>query len=119
MSHWDIHFLLGFVIGLVLSGKIGYALLGGLFSIVVDFDHIWIWVLQIEPPFVLPSIIFDITSIGRPFHTIYAFILYAIIITILAPVKQKEKSKVLLILIVCAIGHLWLDTFNPILFWRL
>jgi len=57
---------------------LGLALLGGLFSVVVDFDHLWVWVLKTSPPFIFQG---AITSAGRPFHTWYIFLFYSVVVS--------------------------------------
>jgi len=57
---------------------LGLALLGGLFSVAVDWDHIFAWVLHTAPPFIAVG---TITSAGRPFHTWYIFLLYSVVLS--------------------------------------
>ena len=51
-------------------------ILGFLFSCLVDFDHIWFFVLKVPDPYNLTGIQ------GRPFHTPLVFLLYAVVVSI-------------------------------------
>lgn len=57
---------------------LGLSFLGGLFSVAVDFDHIWVWVLHVSPPIIFSG---PVTSAGRPFHTWYIFLLYSMVVS--------------------------------------
>ncbi len=72
----------------------GCAFLSGLLACIVDWDHIWVWVFKTQPPTVLPSVLFNISSEGRPFHTVYVFLLYALVLSIVctAFVVRYHKS---------------------------
>lgn len=48
---------------------------GFLFSCLVDWDHIWVWILDTVPPVVLHTK-------GRPFHTVAVFLLYAMVVSL-------------------------------------
>ena len=52
----------GFLVGLLCGVS------GGLLSCIVDWDHIWVWVLLTVPPISLTS------NLSRPFHTIPSFL---------------------------------------------
>ena len=58
---------------------LGLALLGGIFSVLVDYDHIWEWVFHTAAPYIFKG---SITSNGRPFHTDYIFGLYGLVLSI-------------------------------------
>lgn len=58
----------------LINGLLGFALLGGFYSIIVDYDHIWVWIFHESPPFNLSG------SPGRPFHTITIFLLYSMVL---------------------------------------
>lgn len=51
---------------------LGLALLGGLWSCVLDWDHIWFWILQVPDPINFSGIQ------GRPFHTVGFFLLQSV-----------------------------------------
>jgi len=50
-------------------------ILGFLFSCLVDWDHIWVWLLDTVPPVVYHTE-------GRPFHTVGIFFLYAVVVSL-------------------------------------
>ena len=52
---------------------LGLALLGGLWSIALDADHIWYYLLQVPDPINFSGIE------GRPFHTVAWFLLFSIL----------------------------------------
>ena len=58
---------------------LGLSLIGCLYTVALDFDHIWVWLLGTEPPFVAPGII---STQGRPFHTWYIFLGYAMVVSL-------------------------------------
>ena len=50
--------------------------LGLVYSCALDWDHIWAWLLKVEPPI-------NITGIqGRPFHDPVVFLLYAVVVSV-------------------------------------
>ena len=51
---------------------VGLALLGGLWSCALDWDHIWMFILQVPDPVNFSSIE------GRPFHTVVCFLLQSV-----------------------------------------
>ena len=56
----------------ILNVVLGLALAGCLFTIALDWDHIWYWILQVPDPV-------NFTGIpGRPFHTVGLFLLQSI-----------------------------------------
>ena len=57
---------------------LGLALLGGLWSCALDWDHIWYWILQVPDPINFSGIQ------GRPFHTVTWFLLQSVIIAFVA-----------------------------------
>lgn len=52
---------------------LGLSLLGGLWSCVLDWDHVWYWVLQVPDPVNFSGIQ------GRPFHTVAWFLLQSVL----------------------------------------
>lgn len=58
----------------------GFAFLSGFYACAVDWDHIWEWVLHTPTPWILPSVLFGLSSAGRPFHTVYFFVLYSVVL---------------------------------------
>ena len=52
---------------------LGLALLGGLWSVALDWDHIWYWLLQVPDPFSLSGFT------GRPFHTVTGVIVQSVL----------------------------------------
>lgn len=61
---------------------LGLSLLGGLFSVLVDFDHIPLWLFNIRLGWHLPNILWSVSLEGRNLHTIYVFVAYAIILSL-------------------------------------
>lgn len=59
---------------LAFAWKLG--ILGFLFSCLVDWDHIWYFVLKVPDPINLTGIQ------GRPFHTPFVFLLYAMVVSL-------------------------------------
>jgi hypothetical protein len=55
---------------------LGLSLLGGLYSVALDLDHIWVWVLGVEPPFTVQGALNDG---GRFLHVWYIFLAYALV----------------------------------------
>ena len=51
---------------------LGLALLGGLWSCLLDWDHIWFWILKVPDPINFSGIQ------GRPFHTVGLFLLQSV-----------------------------------------
>jgi len=51
---------------------LGLALLGGLWSCVLDWDHIWFWILQVPDPINFSGVQ------GRPFHAVGLFLLQSV-----------------------------------------
>ena len=51
---------------------LGYSLLSGIWSCLLDFDHIWLYSNVLNP-------ISFTTYRGRPFHTIACFFLFSLI----------------------------------------
>jgi len=51
---------------------LGLALLGGVWSCVLDWDHIWYWMLQVPDPINFSGVQ------GRPFHTVGWFLLQSV-----------------------------------------
>lgn len=62
---------------------LGYALLGGLWSCAVDWDHVWYWVLQVPDPVNLSGIP------GRPFHTPVCFLLQSVVAAFVVGLLQS------------------------------
>ena len=59
---------------LALAWKCG--VLGLVYSCALDWDHIWVWLLEVAPPI-------NITGIqGRPFHHPVVFLLYAVVVSV-------------------------------------
>jgi len=52
---------------------LGLALLGGLWSCALDWDHIWYWILSVPDPINFSGIQ------GRPFHTVGWFLLFSVL----------------------------------------
>jgi len=46
-----------------------------LYTCALDWDHIWVWLLDTVPPVVL-------YTEGRPFHTVGVFLLYAVVVSL-------------------------------------
>ena len=61
---------------------LGLALLGGLWSCALDWDHIWYWILSVPDPINFSGIQ------GRPFHTVVCFLLQSIIAALVAGYLQ-------------------------------
>ena len=57
----------------IINVVLGLALFGCLFTVALDWDHIWMWVLQVPDP-----VNFSGTP-GRPFHTVGWFLLFSIV----------------------------------------
>ena len=55
---------------------LGLSLVGCLYTVAVDLDHIWTWLLGTLPPIIFPG---AISTAGRPFHTWYIFLGYAMV----------------------------------------
>jgi hypothetical protein len=55
---------------------LGLSLFGGLYTVALDFDHLWTWILGTLPPVIFPG---AISTAGRPFHTWYIFLGYALV----------------------------------------
>jgi hypothetical protein len=53
---------------------LGLALLGGLWSIALDWDHIFQWVLHVKDPLSLSG--FE----GRPYHTVFGFLVQSVLL---------------------------------------
>jgi hypothetical protein len=53
---------------------LGLALLGGLWSVALDWDHIWYWVLHVPDPITLSG--FE----GRPYHTVFGFLVQSVLL---------------------------------------
>jgi len=51
---------------------LGLALLGGLWSCLLDWDHVWFWVFKVSDPLNFSGIQ------GRPFHTVGCFLLQSV-----------------------------------------
>lgn len=51
---------------------LGLAFLGGIWSCLLDWDHIWFWVLHVPDPINFSGIQ------GRPFHTVDWFLLQSV-----------------------------------------
>ena len=58
----------------LIVGTLGLALLGGLWSIALDWDHIWMFILQVKDPLSLSG--FE----GRPFHTVFGFLVQSVLL---------------------------------------
>jgi hypothetical protein len=52
---------------------LGLAFLGGVWSCALDWDHIFVWVLQVPDPINFSGIQ------GRPFHTVVCFLLQSVV----------------------------------------
>ena len=55
---------------------LGLSCIGILYTVALDLDHIWTWVLGTQPPFIAQGLI---STQGRPFHTWYIFTAYALV----------------------------------------
>jgi len=64
---------------------LGLALLGGIWSCALDWDHIFVWVFQIQDPINFSGIQ------GRPFHTVGWFLLQSIITAFMARFVQPDS----------------------------
>ena len=53
---------------------LGLALLGGIWSCALDWDHIWYWILQVPDPINFSGIQ------GRPFHTVGLFLFQSVLV---------------------------------------
>ena len=63
---------------------LGLTLLGGLWSVALDADHIWHYLLQVPDPV-------NFTGIqGRPFHTVAWFLLFSILAALVAGYLQPR-----------------------------
>ena len=65
---------------------LGYAFLGGLWSCVLDWDHIWYWILKVPDPINFSGIE------GRPFHTVICFLLQSVFATLVVGYIQSRSS---------------------------
>ena len=69
-----------------------YGIHGGIFSVIVDFDHIWWWLLKVPPP-----ISFVQTHVfGRPFHTLPLFIAFAVLYSLWVVALDRRLNAFLL-----------------------
>jgi len=70
-------------------GILGYSLLGGIWSCLLDFDHIWLYTNLLDP--------FSFSNYGgRPFHTIGCFFLFSVVSAFMVRfyVILREKIKI-------------------------
>jgi hypothetical protein len=56
---------------------LGLAFLGGFWSVALDWDHIWMFILQVPDPVTLSQFA------GRPFHTITGVIVQSVLFSII------------------------------------
>jgi len=63
---------------------LGLALLGGLWSCALDWDHIWYWILQVPDPINFSGIQ------GRPFHTVGWFLLQSVVAALVVGYVQPR-----------------------------
>jgi hypothetical protein len=63
---------------------LGLALLGGLWSCALDWDHIWYWILKVPDPINFSGIE------GRPFHTVGLFLLQSCIAALVVGYLQSR-----------------------------
>jgi len=74
-------------------GILGYSLLGGLWSCLLDFDHIWLYT-NVPNPLSIST-----EYGGRPFHTIGCFFLFSVVsasvvrfhVILRKKIKQKKQ----------------------------
>ena len=52
-----------------------YGVLAFIYTCALDWDHIWVWILDTVPPLVL-------YTPGRPFHTVVVFLVYAMVVSV-------------------------------------
>ena len=62
-----------------MSVILGLPLLGGLYTVALDWDHLYVILSGITPVLIAPGVI---SSAGRPFHTWYLFLVYAMVVSV-------------------------------------
>ena len=63
---------------------LGLALLGGFWSCLLDWDHIWFWILQVPDPINFSGVQ------GRPFHTVGWFLLQSVVAALVVGYLQPR-----------------------------
>jgi len=63
---------------------LGLALLGGLWSCLLDWDHVWYWMLQVPDPINFSGVQ------GRPFHTVGWFLLQSVFVSLVVGYIQPH-----------------------------
>ena len=60
---------------------LGLSFCFGVFACLIDFDHIPLWIFNSKPAWIFQSVIWEITSSGRPLHSLYFWIPISIILS--------------------------------------
>ena len=53
---------------------LGYALLGGIYTCLMDFDHVPLWIFGIVINWTIPNLFWEIQSAGRLLHSLLFWI---------------------------------------------